>query len=355
MLLGTDNMIALPVIRILGKLLPNATLHTLSYDDAKRKKPEYSKYVFSRHYLNPENKKELFEELVSIIKTTEAKILLPIDERDVRNLSSMQDELRKHVYLPPLPETTIFDTLVYKDRLADFLKNHHFPYASTYRLNRLNLSEIDNDFYPYLLKPIRGSSGQKIKKINSEQELGDTLLRLNAKNYILQEIIPGKNIGCSLLAVDGEIKAQTIQEGLFSRDFNFSTAIKFVENETVSELTAQIIKTVGYSGLANLDFRLDERDGQPKLIDFNARFWSNISGSKAAGVNFVQLSCLAAMNIPFKKPDCNGSTYLMGRNSLDYYRKKILKPFSNSASGAIYTDLWERIHDPLPEIVRFMR
>lgn len=343
------------MIRALGTLMPDAAIHTLSYDDTKRKNPEYSRYVHNRHYLKSSNKNELLKELIQKIKETGADILLPIDERDVRSLSSLQDKLRKHICLPPLPKIDIFDTLVYKDRLVNFLQKNNFPYASTSRLDRLSIPEIDDNLYPYLLKPIRGSSGHEIRKIDSKEDLGDILLRLNSENYILQELIPGKNMSCSILAIDGEIKAQTIQEGLASRNFSFSTAIKFVRDECVSELTREIVKAADYSGLANLDFRLDERDNQPKLIDFNARFWSNISGSRAAGVNFVLLSCLAAMNIPFEKPVCNGSTYLMGRSTLDYYRKKIMKPFSNFKSNSTYTDFWERIGDPLPEIARFIK
>ncbi|HEX6981141.1 MAG TPA: ATP-grasp domain-containing protein [Balneolaceae bacterium] len=355
LLLGTDNMVALPVIRALGALIPNAAIHTLSYDHNKINNPEYSKYVHRRHYLELEKNDELVKKLINKIEETGAQILFPIDERDVRILSLSRHKLKNHVYLPPLPEASTLDKLVYKNRLADFLQNNDFPYAATYRLDRLNTAAIDDEFYPYLLKPIRGSSGQNIKRVDNKNELAESLLKLDSRNYILQELIPGQNFSCSLLAKNGNIQAETIQQGLASRDFNFSTAIRFVENEAVSEVTRQIIKTTNYSGLANLDFRLDERDHQPKLIDFNARFWSNISGAKIAGVDFVFLACLAAMNIPFKKPVSNGNTYLMGRNILNYYCEKILRPVSNGDTNSTYTDLWERINDPLPEVVRLIR
>ncbi|HET6527563.1 MAG TPA: ATP-grasp domain-containing protein [Balneolaceae bacterium] len=354
-MLGTDNILALPVIRTLGALLPDATIHTLSYDKDKSHNSEHSKYVSSRHYFKSTKSAEIIEELIDKIEETAADILLPIDERDVKLLSIYRYKLNSKVYLPPLPNVSILDKLIYKNHLADFLQKNDFPCPATYHLGRLDTATLDNYLTPYLLKPIRGSAGQNIREITSKKELEEALLTLNADDYILQEFVPGQNFSCSLLAENGNILAETIQLELESRNFSISTAIRFVENKAISEATRRIIKRANYNGLANLDFRVDERNGQPNLVDFNARFWSNISGSKIAGVDFVLLACLAAMSIPFEKPVSNGNTYLMGRSILNYYRKKMLRPIYRVDTHSTYTDLWERIDDPLPEMVRFLR
>src|SRR5699024_6387796 len=145
------------------------------------------------------------------------------------------DKLKHRIYLPPLPKKDTIDQLVYKNRLANFLRENNFPRATTYALD-IDTVNIDERLFPYLLKPVRGSSGLNIKKIDSQNELAENLLRVNAKNYILQEMIPGMSFSCSLLASDGKILAETIQESLASRGFGFSTAIRFVKNERISDL-----------------------------------------------------------------------------------------------------------------------
>jgi D-aspartate ligase len=43
------------------------------------------------------------------------------------------------------------------------------------------------------------------------------------------------------------------------------------ENPTLREQATQLFKTIGYRGIMDLDYRLDRRDGEYKLLDFNPR------------------------------------------------------------------------------------
>lgn len=358
LLLGANNMVALPVIRSIGKKMPHVKIHTLSYRKDQHMVPGHSRYVYARHYIEPTNEESLFNILKQKIKQTGANILLPIDEQDVKRVSSLKDKLRKYVHLPPLPSTKLFDSLVNKNQLINLLKKHHLPYATTFDLSSSSVADIDPSVFPALLKPIRGSSGTGIKKAKNRENLDIILEGLNSRNYILQEYIPGQKIICNLLAKDGNIQAMNIQEGLESRNYSFSTAIKFIENESVSKLTHQLIHETNYSGLANIDFQLDERDGQAKLIDFNPRFWSSLSGSKAAGVDFTLLTCLAALGEPLNdfinRSTLSGNIYHMGRSTFKYYYKRTTQPSSDFKSINVNTDFMERFTDPLPEIYRLL-
>ncbi|HEX6983497.1 MAG TPA: ATP-grasp domain-containing protein [Balneolaceae bacterium] len=353
LLLGTENQLALPVIRMLGSVLPeDARIHSLSFKKGSQI-PAFSRYVHSHYCLQSTNEDELVGELLKRIEETEATVILPVGETYVRMLSVLKHRLEKHICLPPLSETPLFDSLVHKNKLHKLLQKHHFIRANTYSLNGLNISLLEDDFFPCLIKPVRESSGRGIKKIKSRKALNMSISKLPPDNYILQEFIPGQDIDCSLLAVDGEIKAFTIQKGMENRGFRFSTAIKFENNKSVFNFAKRLIKITGYSGIAHLDFRLDERDGRPRLIDFNARFWRTLSGSKAAGVDFVFLTCLASTGVPFEQPHFHENIYFMGRSTLKHYYRKILNRYSGSAINTIQTDLWEKVNDPLPEIMRY--
>ena len=50
-----------------------------------------------------------------------------------------------------------------------------------------------------------------------------------------------------------------------------TTLGKVVTNESLLERAEAILKSVSYSGIMDIDFRLDKRDGQYKLLDFNPR------------------------------------------------------------------------------------
>ncbi|MEX0608906.1 MAG: ATP-grasp domain-containing protein [Balneolaceae bacterium] len=354
LLVGAENIIALPIIRSLGAVLPDAKIHTFSPSKKSKSVSERSKFISSHHYFNCW-KDNLPQKLIEKIAETKADLVLPVSDNAVRLLISNKHELKKLVYLPPLPPLDVYDQLEKKDQMANLLTHHHFQAPKTWDLKDTLPDDLNENDFPLLIKPIDGSSGMGIQKIHHKQHLADIIKGVNKSNYILQEIIPGQDLGCSVLAVDGEIKAYTIQKVLVHKNFGVATAIRFVDHPEVLESTKKLINLTGYSGLAHLDFRLDERDNMPKLIDFNARFWFSLLGSKAAGVDFTLLCCLTATGTAFVRPEYKNIIYLAGINTLRYYMRKVFSPkkaFLPKAS--VYTDFWDRIGDPMPEVARFI-
>lgn len=356
LLVGSENILALSVIRALGSIIPEAEIHTVSSEKDDKSVSELSKYVYSRHYFNSDDLDECYSELVSIIEKTGAKILLPVEEKNVRMISLLKHKLKDHIHLPPLPSTHTFDALVYKNKLDELLEAFNLPHPKTYDLRRRVSSINSNEKYPCLLKPVRGSSGVGIKKIENRNLLFQNLKNLDTEKYILQEYIPGEDVGCSFLAINGELKALTIQKVLNGEKLGVATAMKFVEDDLITEYVHRLLKVTGYNGWANLDFRRDNRTGEVKLIDFNGRFWFSLLASKAAGVDFTRLICQLAIGEEIEKyPTPRNITYFMGRNSFKYYLKKMTNSAPNHDSYPVHTDLWDRINDPLPEILRYMR
>jgi len=353
--LGTENGIVLSIIRELGKNMPQAELHILSPYSQKKPIWNLSKYVTCCHKMRSSESAGIAEELIVKIKETNAQLIIPVDEVFVRHISVLEKELREMVYLPPLPTPEQFDQLVPKDRLNQFLIDHQMPHATNYNLHDPALADPDDDIFPLILKPVHSSSGIGMEFIKNRDRLKQVRNWYTSDRYFLQEYIPGNNIGISLLAINGKIKAYTIQQTLQDNGFMFSTAIRFVHNSTVYNTTKQLIAKSNYSGLTNMDFRIDDRNGEARLIDFNARFWASILGSKAAGIDFIRLYCLAALGHRISASQYNMCTYLMGMHSIKYYSRKMLKKGYFGQNQYIFTDLWDRLNDPKPELFRYIR
>ena len=67
----------------------------------------------------------------------------------------------------------------------------------------------------------------------------------------------------------------------------FGRASTYVETAEVPELetlSERLLRAVDYYGLVELEYKLDPRDGQYKLLDFNARTWGYHSLGSRAGV-----------------------------------------------------------------------
>ena len=63
------------------------------------------------------------------------------------------------------------------------------------------------------------------------------------------------------------------------------------------------LSAVGYYGLVEVEYKVDPRDGVPKLLDVNARTWGYHTLGSAAGVDFPYLLWLMACGQPISPAD----------------------------------------------------
>jgi predicted ATP-grasp superfamily ATP-dependent carboligase len=85
-----------------------------------------------------------------------------------------------------------------------------------------------------------------------------------------------------------------------------STFVETAEAPLLQTYSQRLLESVGYYGLAELEYKLDPRDGQFKLLDFNARTWGYHSLGRRAGVDFPYL--LFADQLGDEPPACRART-----------------------------------------------
>lgn len=68
-----------------------------------------------------------------------------------------------------------------------------------------------------------------------------------------------------------------------------STYVETIELPILEELSERLLRAIDYYGLVELEYKLDPRDGQYRLLDFNARTWGYHTLGYGAGVDFPYL------------------------------------------------------------------
>jgi predicted ATP-grasp superfamily ATP-dependent carboligase len=68
-----------------------------------------------------------------------------------------------------------------------------------------------------------------------------------------------------------------------------STYVETVDAPQVEHLAHTVLSSINYEGLVELEFKLDPRNGEFKLLDFNARTWGYHTIAPEAGVDFPYL------------------------------------------------------------------
>lgn len=69
-----------------------------------------------------------------------------------------------------------------------------------------------------------------------------------------------------------------------------STFVESIDEPQVAELAGRFLKSLAYTGVVELEFKHDARDGQYKLLDVNGRFWTWCGLGALAGVDFPYLA-----------------------------------------------------------------
>jgi len=128
-----------------------------------------------------------------------------------------------------------------------------------------------------------------------------------------------------------------------------------VLNEPLSRQAEAMLRVIGYSGIMDIDYRRDERDGRYKLLDFNPRVGANFRMFE----NRERIDVVRALHLDLTGRDVHRSSMIEGRTfivelhdlfaSLAYLRRGRLsiQAWRKSLTGRRELAWWSW-DDPLP-------
>lgn len=157
--------------------------------------------------------------------------------------------------------------------------------------------------YPLLIKPRSSSGSRGILPVADSQDLLAAYLRVHAQYPlpILQERIPsgGESLGvCVLLNAASEVRATFAYRKIrqYPMQGGPSTLRESIRHDGIAAAAARFLQSVKWTGVAHLEFMVDPRDGIPKLLEVNPRFWGSLALAVEAGVDFPYLLYRMAMD-----------------------------------------------------------
>jgi predicted ATP-grasp superfamily ATP-dependent carboligase len=112
---------------------------------------------------------------------------------------------------------------------------------------------------------------------------------------MVQEVVPGSGdsqFSYAALCSRGQplvaVAARRVRQ--FPMDFGrLSTFVETVEEHRMAREAVRLLQALGYTGLVEVEFKLDSRDGRFKLLDVNPRVWGWHTLGARAGVDFSYL------------------------------------------------------------------
>jgi predicted ATP-grasp superfamily ATP-dependent carboligase len=121
---------------------------------------------------------------------------------------------------------------------------------------------------------------------------------------MVQELIPGggeAQLSYGALCADGiplaSVTARRTRQ--YPTDFGHSsTLVETVNQPEIEESAGRLLAAMGYTGVAEVEFKYDSRDRRFKVLDINPRLWTWHALCRRAGVDFPYLLWLLARGEP---------------------------------------------------------
>ena len=282
---------------------------------------EYSIARFSRYaksfvsLANLRDERHVVDSLLEIGKRRglDGWVLYPTREELVAALSHNRAELSK-VFRVPTPDWESVKWAWDKRNTYRLAQELDIPIPVThYPENIDQLAQLDRLTPPFAIKPAIKehffyATKAKAWCANSHSELR-TLFKKASElagngEIMVQELIPGGGSQqfsyCAFFrngaAVGKMVVRRTRQHPLqFGRA---STYVETVDIPLLEELSERFLRAIDYYGLVELEYKLDPRDSQYKLLDVNARTWGYHSLGAKAGVDFSYMLYSDQVGLP---------------------------------------------------------
>ena len=351
---GDDH--TLLVLQVLNCLSLKKEVDVFVMTSNKHNYLKYSLYVKRLLFYPKTDTSGWIQNINSEVEKSKIDVILPVFEFGIRKLITNKLQLKYVDKLCPLPGLKEFETAIDKGELYHHLEKSgiHCPKSVIIKPNIV--PEALEIKCPVIVKPVTGfGGGQQIEVLADEETVRSyCAARTYTCDTIIQEYIEGYDISCNVLCLDGEIKTYNMQKGsvFLQGEASPQVGFDFYDDPDVYKVLSKLMKSLQWSGVANVDIRYDKTNNTYKVIEINPRFWINTDASVVAGINFPYLCCLLTLN-----PEIPGQE----GSYITYYNLKGLTRQIGKQPGLLFnfgflkknTPLVFALKDPLPMVYKF--
>ncbi len=281
---------SLSAIRSLG----SKNIEVTGASDRKSDFPLFSRYCKNRIYLSThqEDVEGRINELLQIVRKKHFDVFIPImRENLLLALLKRKSEFEKYTKIP-FADYEQFKILSNKAEVSKLLAENEIPGPKTYLIDsESKIKFIRKEIaFPFIIKPFRGEGAEGVKIVTDPSEL-DVYFNshiISHGPYLIQEFIKGiKHAAVFLVNRYSEPRRLFVHRAL--REYPISGGptcfLESIKYDLILEYGLRILRAVGFYGMVEMEFVIDERDAKPKIFDINPRFYGCIQCAIAAGVD----------------------------------------------------------------------
>lgn len=222
------------------------------------------------------------------------RVYIPIHE-EIFIISKHLNRLEQTGTIIPISDFETLRKVHLKNELMNLAKQLNIPTPLT--LQPQNLEDARNFAkcvkFPIVVKMLNTNSSKGVFYCHSIETLVKKFEELSnglSQNQypILQEYVSGEGYGVSLLLNRGKTRAVFAHKRLREKTFTGGTSSKriSIRNQALEKHSTRLLESIGFHGVAMVEFKYDEKSNKAWLLEVNPRFWGSLALPIAAGVNF---------------------------------------------------------------------
>ena len=225
-------------------------------------------------------------------------VLIPTSDEDIAFIAAHKNTLTPRFAIQKSYLDGTAGTMLSKERFYARCDELGIAYPRFWKCSPADLLTLKDEVrYPCLIKPSKvheakalmaGKKGWVAKDAAAFEKLARDI-PLGAGLLLLQEIVPGPESEITLYAAYFDQQGQPRQTFTgrklrqYPPGFGSASLVCSQQEPETQAIAERLLKAVGYRGIAAAEFKRDQRDGQLKIIEVNARPSLWFSLSTAAG------------------------------------------------------------------------
>lgn len=295
-----DQRPALAVTRSLGR----RGIAVLVGEESKNSLASASKYcagqvVYPSPYRNPEG---FYHFLLEFIRQARIDMVIPITDVTMHLILRQKKELQTYTRLP-VAEFEAFDFVSNKWALLKYAQELGVPIPQTLFIEGpedLNAA-LNQLHYPVVVKPSRSriptEGGWLLTHVHYAETETELIRLYEAQPYLrypsmIQERITGPGVGLFVLFNRGELVTAFSHRRLREKPPSGGVSVLSASipvDPNLKEHAIGLFKSLGWHGVAMMEYKLEQRTGNPLLMEVNGRFWGSLQLAIDAGMDFPYL------------------------------------------------------------------
>jgi predicted ATP-grasp superfamily ATP-dependent carboligase len=245
---------------------------------------------------------EFIGNLVTELQRGKYDLLVPMTDISSYCITQHKKKLSTFTKIP-MVDWGVFNRASDKGEVVSLCQKLGLPVPKTYFVERMDeiINIASGLSYPVIIKPRRSKYFTQYGWVSTSVDYAHSLDEIigKLKNFdpslplpLIQERIQGPGIGAFFLFDHGEEKACFFHKRIREKPPSGGVSVlreSIPVHPMMKEFSVRLLKALNWHGVAMVEFKLDEKDNLPKIMEINARFWGSLQLAIDSGVDFPSL------------------------------------------------------------------